>query len=154
MLCVLSLLLVVFPAFLVSAEMHHSFSTVFVLFCCYCFVALCLLTAFSLFCSVIGSLHNGRAAHVHRSVTLFSLYLASIDVGSNPRPDALCLYVNIFWYIPPRAWVLCSIFCSVATAQRGPGLFYSWGSYITHDDVPQSAEILWARDRPVEYIST
>jgi len=87
---------------------------------CYCFVAVRLLTASPLFCSVIGSLHHGRAAHVHRSVkSCYSdAYVCKVlmleKTCSQIHCGFLCLSVRIHVHCivklnllnPLRAWWL------------------------------------------------
>ena len=45
--------------------------------------------------------------------------------------------------------LLVTFFFSGTTAQRGPVPPHSWGFEITHNDTPQSVELLWTGDRPV-----
>jgi hypothetical protein len=92
------------PAFLISVAVQQSFNS-FYFILVNCFAAVCLLTAFSLFffCSVIGSLHNGRAVHVHRSViSYYSAYVWYVLMLEITYRQIHCVFACLSVSIPVR----------------------------------------------------
>ena len=116
------------PAFLISIAVHQSFRQFFLYvfyFCCYCFVAACLLTVSHLFCSVIGSLHNGRAAHIHRYVTSYysdDYVLSCFDAGNNLQPDTL--WFRLVFQLKSSRTLYCKI--EPPLILEGPGGYYMY----------------------------